>query len=221
MTLPDVAPGAFDNPEARLPRYTARPADPALLDAMRAALGSKHPDWKAVGVQAVLSSFPQVCDRLVLTLYQPGETRLMVARRGQSLADALERALTAVRRHQRIGRFAVADIHRCRIQLDILTAPPVACDVRAIGMEVLGENHFEIGLDGLLLEKGDARHYILPGDAYVHSYMGMQQLRDRVTRLYGDDALDTYAFRRFTSESYVSFGGDWLRLYRGTRSTGR
>lgn len=219
MTLPDIPPGAFDTPEALLPRYVARPADSALLTAMRAALGSPQPDMKpdmkAVWAQAALSSFPQTCDRVVLTLYQPGEKRLMVARRGKTLGDALDRALAAVRRHARIGQFAVDDPARCRIQMDILAAPPVVCDIRAIGMEVQGDNHFEIGLDGLLLEKGEAWHYILPGDAYVHSYMGMGQLRERITRLHGDDALDTCTFHRFTSESYVSFGGDWLRLYRG------
>ncbi|MBB4284396.1 hypothetical protein [Roseospira goensis] len=219
MILPDVPPGAFDAPERRLPQYGARAADEALLAALRVVLAG--PDAAAAEAAgrlpalAAASGFPTVCDRVVLVLYQPGERRLLGVRRGADLGDALARVATALRGHARRPRFAVDDPARCRLQMDIVVDPPRPCDARAIGMTRTGDAHFEIGLDGLILSRPGQRRYVLPGDAYVSSYMSMQPMRQRIARLYGDDVFDTHTAERFTSESYVSYGTTWLRLYRG------
>jgi hypothetical protein len=207
----------LEKPEDQAPQYQPAVGDSSLLTAMRALLCAATTDWgdlrSAVGSAVGL---PQRCDRVVLILYQPHEQRLMVVRRGSGkLSEALEQALKALKKHPRIGAFAVADQKRCRIQLDIIAKPPVPCDIREIGMARSGALHFEIGLDGLVLERDGKRIYVLPGDAYVHSYMSMKQLRRRLTRLYGNDALDAFSFARFTSESYISFGDRWVRLWRG------
>jgi hypothetical protein len=216
-TVPNYPAGVLEKPEDQAPQYQPAVGDSSLLTAMRALLCAATTDWgdlrsavgSAVGV-------PQRCDRVVLILYQPHEQRLMVVRRGGGgLCEALEQALKALKQHPRIGAFAVADHERCRIQLDIIAKPPVPCDIREIGMARSGALHFEIGLDGLVLERDGKRIYVLPGDAYVHSYMSMKQLRRRLTRLYGNDALDAFSFARFTSESYISFGDRWVRLWRG------
>ncbi|MBK5941225.1 hypothetical protein [Halochromatium roseum] len=215
---PPVYPlGVLEVPERRLPSDHLTPGDTTLLAMLRAALQAAAPDWEALRVAvAGAQGFRQRCDRVVLILYQASEQRLMVVRRGGGgLGEALEQALKALKQHPRIGAFAVADQERCRIQLDIIAQPPVPCDIREIGMSRRGALHFEVGLDGLVLERDGKRIYVLPGDAYVHSYMGMKQLRRRLTRLYGNDVLDAYSFARFTSESYISFGERWVRLWRG------
>lgn len=214
---PDYPAGLLEAPERRLPRDQPTPGDARLLKVMRAVLSAAAPNWEALrSAVANATGFPQACDRVVLVLYQPGERRLLVVRRGGgALSKALEQALAALKQHPRIAAFAVADPERCRLQMDIIVEPPVPCDVREIGMARSGALHFEIGLDGLVLEHEGQRMYVLPGDAYVHSYMGMKQLRGRLRRLYGDTLLDACAFARFTSHSFISFGERWVRLWRG------
>jgi hypothetical protein len=184
---------------------------------MRAVLDAANPDWDTLKeASANVMCFSHRCDRLVLILYQPGERRLMVIRRGDgAFSKALVRALTAMRKHPRIGNFAITDQERCRIQLDLILKPPEPCDIREIGMSRQGDLHFEIGIDGLVLEHDGKRIYILPGDAYVHSYMSMMQLRDRLRHLYGQDVVETFSFARFRSDSFISFGNRWIRLWRG------
>lgn len=222
LAAPEYPPGSLESPEEHLPSYTSTRGDEALLAALRAVLGSADPDWQELHkAAAAASGFPHTCDRVVLVLYQPGERRLVAVRRGRTLATALEGALAALRRHPRIGAFAVADADRCRIQMDIIVQPPTPCDIRAIGQTKSGDLHFELGLDGLMIERGDRRSYELPGDAYVRSYMSMRRLRERLQRRHGDDVLDEATFSRFTSESYVSFQTGWLRLWRGHPLNGR
>ncbi|MEA3640884.1 MAG: hypothetical protein VBE63_13190 [Lamprobacter sp.] len=215
--VPDYPAGVLEAPESRLPQYNPAPGDAALLSVMRDSLCAAAPDWEGLrSAVARAAGLPQACDRVALVLYQAGERRLLVVRRGDgALSKALRQALAALKQHPRIGEFAVGDPERCRIQLDIIIEPPVPCDLREIGMTRSGALHFEIGLDGLVLEPEGRRVYVLPGDAYVHSYMSMKQLRGRLTGLYGKGVLDRCRFARFTSQSFISVRDRWVRLWRG------
>lgn len=215
MTLPDLPPGALDAPEVHLPQYQPVPADADFLSALRAALDGTAGAAHAVHHAARHGTFNQPCNRVILVLYQPGLRRLMAIRAGRTVGEAAARAAEALARHPRRPEFTIADPALCRIQIDVVAEPPRPCDIRAIGMTYDGDAHFEIGLDGLIMDLDGTRTYVLPGDAYVHSYMGMQQLRERLRRLHGDDVIDLASFSRFTSDSWVSHGDRWVRLFRG------
>ncbi len=216
VSLPNTEEAHFAAPERKLPRFLASAADNALLSELRSSLtGGGKPDRSRIRAAVEASGFRQDCREVALILYQAGEPRLMVVRRTDALWKGLGRAVAAMLRHPRFGNFNTHDLDRCRLQMDILPEKPKACDIRRIGMIIKGDRHFEIGLDGLVLVGKGKRNYFLPGDAYVRSVMSMRQLRNHLVRGYGDTVLDDYAYFRFTSESYISYGGTWLRLYRG------
>lgn len=69
----------------------------------------------------------------VITLYQPGLERLMVARieSNQSL-DNIRRTLECVRLHPRFGEFDLSDWNRCRMQVDFIEDEPQLVDLATL-----------------------------------------------------------------------------------------
>ncbi len=76
---------------------------------------------------------------------------------------------------------------------------------------------FEMGVDGLRIVTEAKRRYFLPGDAFVHSILGIGQLRRHIQRLFPGVPIDQLTYSRFRSLSFVSGTepGSWLPLYRG------
>jgi hypothetical protein len=65
-------------------------------------------------------------------------------------------------------------------------------------------SRFELGVDGLRIVKDGKRRYFLPGDAFVHSILGMGQLRRHIQRLFPGDDIEQLTYYRFRSLSFVS-----------------
>ncbi len=66
------------------------------------------------------------------------------------------------------------------------------------------QTRFELGIDGLRIVKEGKRRYFLPGDAFVHSILGMSQLRRHIQRLFPGDDIEKLTYYRFRSISFVS-----------------
>ena len=66
------------------------------------------------------------------------------------------------------------------------------------------QTRFELGVDGLRIVKEGKRRYFLPGDAFVHSILGMSQLRRHIQRLFPGDDIEKLTYYRFRSISFVS-----------------
>lgn len=208
----ELANTPFSDPEQRLACFTPSVDDRVMLHDLQAALHS--PPMSAVDHDAIArnfskSSFPQRFERIVMVLYAPGHKRILVSRAREGFSTVFKRLLAHPRRAQLTeGEF--------RLQLDFIVMPPEPANFFAIGMTRPGRQHFEIGVDGLLYRGPDGKvHLFLPGDAYVHSIMGMGQLRDRLHKAHGEDYLRQARFERFQSVSYLSAADTWLPLYRG------
>ena len=65
-------------------------------------------------------------------------------------------------------------------------------------------SRFEWGVDGLRIVREGKRRYLLPGDAFVHSILGMGQLRRHIQRLFPGDDIESLTYYRFRSLSFVS-----------------
>jgi len=74
---------------------------------------------------------------------------------------------------------------------------------------------FEVGVDGLRITSHDQRRYFLPGDAFVWSVLGLNQLRRHIQRLFPGEDIEGLAYSRFRSWSYVTTVSGWTPLYRG------
>jgi len=151
-----------------------------------------------------------------LVLFQSGTPRLVVVRATGS--PAFENVRSAVRRvlvHPRFEDFKLAERERCRMQIDFIADEPAAIEFDSLSESTLGANRFEFGIDGLRIVGPEQRRYILPGDAFVSSILGLGQLRRRVERLFPDTPIDELEFYRFRSVSYIGTADGWIRLYRG------
>jgi hypothetical protein len=202
----------FLAPEKHEPGYQPNPLDYSFLQSVSKAIRNCTEtifDSTKLELDFAQTTFPKHFERLTLVLYAPGHKRILVSRQTHSFADVFERLLLHPRTPA-LGR------EPFRLQMDFILAPPSPVDFYSVGTEQEGERHFEIGIDGLLIHGPDDRvHLFLPGDAYVRSIMGMRQLREYLTRTYGEDYLRQAGFERFHSESFLSGEKDWLRLYRG------
>lgn len=206
----------FDKPEAYMPHWAPTQHDHAFLHLLMDAL--RTPKARELNLSVIekaftATSFPQTFDRLILVLYAPGHKRIVISRSRTDQPLRFSTVFQRLLRHPRRPYLAAA---LCRLQMDVVVEPPAPVNIREVGMTVRGENHFEIGLDGLLITGDDGKlHIFLPGDAYTRSIMGMRQLRGWLHRAYTQNYLQMATWQRFRSDSYISAEDTWLRLYRG------
>ncbi len=197
-----------------MPDYAATAADDAMLHALTEALRRGSVDLAHIDALAADTSFPRAWQRIALVLYAPGQQRLLVSRKAD-VAQRISTVLAALLQHSRCTALTQAAF---RLQIDFVVEPPVPADFLSLSVAQEGEHHFEPGIDGLIFKTSDDQtHIFLPGDAFVRSIMGMQQLRDYLFRAYGEDNIRPARCWRFRAESYISNaqGDHWLRLYRG------
>lgn len=215
LPIRDRARRHYLHPERRLPAYEPGDADIRFGQAVGAALRAAEFDAGEIDRLFALTAFPQRHLRLVLVLYAPGCKRILASRASRDgRPAAFSAVLGRLTAHPRAAELTRRDF---RLQMDFVIDAPRPLDFYAAGTMRSGDNHFEVGIDGLMFRDGAGRLQIfLPGDAYVRSAMTMGQLRHILVGAHGEDTLRAARFERFRSESYVSAtGGGWCRLYRG------
>lgn len=223
----EVGPRGYEIPALhggarQLAPYTSTEADERFLAEVRELLASGAriaEDDARLRALFEQTSFPKEFDTVALVIYGKSTKRVVVVRRKSGLRG-LARVLDRVRHHPRYGELDFADLAHTRIQLDFIVSAPVPVDLERLRLGVPGPNRFEPGIDGFRLQTADDTDYFLPGDAFVRSVQDAGQLRRRLRRMSGADDLADLLATRFTSESYVSHGSAWLRLYRGIPAVG-
>lgn len=212
----DWNPRDFDNPESEEPRQAQNLADRALFLLLKKCIkvgpNVEHDEDQVEQIYRK-SSFPQKYERLFFVLYAPGSSRILVTRRYSEKKWSFSQTFWCLLRHGRRRELAERGFS---LQIDFQIEPGSPVDYYRVGMSVRGERHFEIGVDGLVLQDQENNlTYFLPGDSYVRSIMGMRQLRDYLGNSYGDKFLRTATFRRFRTESFLLSHKQTVQLYRG------
>jgi len=206
----------FADPQSHLSAFEPTLADRVLHDQVLASLRSGKVDEQGLVDAFAASSLPQHVVRVVVILYGAAQPRILVSRATHVDAPAGVGFVEVIKRLVAHPRCAQMDGASMRLQLDLVLEPPRAVNFFAMGMSQTGDRHFEIGVDGLLIQGGDGKlHIFPPGDGYVRSVMSMAQLRDYLTRVYGQDYLKACRFQCFRSASFISSTDGWRALYRG------
>ncbi|MCA9395967.1 MAG: hypothetical protein KC649_02250 [Candidatus Omnitrophica bacterium] len=159
--------------------------------------------------------FPEEIWGMSLVIYQPGQDRMVIVRKGKRAEDVFIQLLQRVIVHKRFSKFDFRDLSKTRIQLDFIVESPKPINLFEYRMNALNENRFEFGIHGLRMRFDNRTKYFLPGDAYVKSVLGDRQLDRMIGKLAGGRPLGSIDFQIFTSKSYVSWGNSFIRLYRG------
>ncbi|MBI4616893.1 MAG: hypothetical protein HY720_24985 [Planctomycetes bacterium] len=204
-------------PRAELPRPLTG-ADLAFLRELRRVL-AKEPGASLDGAELHDSwertSLRRGCHGFALALYQAGVRRYKCVATKRTPWGDVRRAIEVALADPRVGEFAAGDPERCRIQVDVILDSPEPVLWTALSATTLGPNRFEMGVDGLLVQVGEKRHWFLPGDAFVKSILDFRQLASHLAAQFGKPMEKSWIFRRFRTSSYVSLGDDWLPLFRG------
>jgi hypothetical protein len=209
----DLTPYYFHAPHAALPAYVSSEADLAFHGALLQALQTGVSDADELQRKFLGTGFPKDFPRLILVMYAPGHRRILVTRPTPKGAVEFLAVFQRLLEHPRRAALAAVDF---RLQMDFVDEPPWPVDFFSMGMEQLGERHFEIGLDGLLIRTPENKLQVFtPGDGYVRSVMGMGQLRDYLFRAYGEETVRKSSFHCFRSASFISTRNGWRALYRG------
>ena len=198
--------------------YESTPADALFLKEIRQLLGREtinDDNLSSLDEAYQKTSFPQSYNRFAIAVYQPGNRRILVLRARRSRWRNISAIVARVRNHKRFQEFDFSDEQRCRIQVDFILDPPKIYDIDRIFNTSSNPDRYEVGVDGLRVVDKDRAAYFLPGDAFVFSVNGPNKtLRHLRRKLGGSDPKD-WRVERFRSQSYVSCGAQWLRLYRG------
>ena len=204
------------DPERRMPTFSPSAQDITFLDVLKTEIRRLELsllDMDELDRLFSQTSFPQRVYCLVLVLYAPGQHRILVSRRAQNGSQCFSEVFHRLLSHPRRMELATLAF---RLQMDFVLEPPMPMNFFEVGMSQRGERHFEIGVDGLSFPGQDGKLQIfLPGDAYVRSIMGMDQLRLYLGATHEESYLRQAKFSRFHSESYLAVNNTWLRLYRG------
>ncbi len=153
---------------------------------------------------------------IAVVLYRPGRQRLIVVRRRQStVAEAIDSVVNRILAHPRFAEFGPLSSDSLRFQMDVISDEPQPVEFESFRENDLGPNRFEYGVDGLRIVGTAKTQYFLPGDAFVKSVLGLEQLRRAVERMFPGEKFSTLKFSRFRSRSFLRFEGRWLPLYRG------
>ena len=168
------------------------------------------------------SGLPNEFWGFALTVYQPGNQRLMVVRAGATPAsENVRRVVEQTLAHPRHGEFDFGDRGRCRLQVDFIVDEPVPVDLSSLSQSSLDASRFEVGMDGLRIHSPGRCRYFLPGDAFVWSILSLDQLRRHIRRLFPRTPVDQLEYRRFRSVSCISTATSWIRLVRGYPAVSR
>lgn len=162
------------------------------------------------------TDFPKGFYGFALVLYQAEEKRILVVRKGYQDYENMRIVFNRTMVHPRIDDFRLQDSETSRIQMDfILEEPEPVSDFDALSVSSLDANRFELGVDGLRISDGDNVRYFLPGDAFVRSILGKNQLTHYITKQFSEVPVEDLRMTRFISRSFVSYGDRWISLYRG------
>ena len=208
---------------ARPVEYYEKQADRKLLAELKALFGDRS--WINVSnkerklKQKVFSvfkqtSFPKLNYGVVLVFYKPGREILKFSSNRPGV-DGLWSVLWSAANHARLANYVSDGFMETRIQLDFIMSKPRALNLDRISSGNFSEARFEMGVDGLIVNAGGLKKVFLPGDAYVESVLTIAQLRRRLAAMFPNIPARDFGFRRFQSESYLSYENKWLRLYRG------
>jgi hypothetical protein len=156
---------------------------------------------------------PEYQDGVAIALYQPGNKRILVVRRKGSFLTNLVQAAVAVRRHPRFPQFKIGD--GARIQVDFLSSFNGLLRFQDLTSGTLDHHRFEFGVDGFHIKSAASSPYFLPGDSYVRSIYELGQLGAYLERVVTGENVEDCLMERFQSTSVVSYGDQWIRLFRG------
>jgi len=211
--------GLSPAPAAPAPARADNQADRLFLETVRTHILRRAPLAEAGSPLPQIfaqTSLPKRFDALALALYQPGQPRILVARRALPEIDLLRTVLGRVQEHPRLKDFDLADRTRVRIQLDFLVESPDLVRLADLSETARGPQRFEMGVDGLRLQAQGHTRYFLPGDAFVRSLLTVDQLHAHIRGMFPREPLDRIDARRLRGQSFVSCEDRWVRMYRGT-----
>lgn len=211
-----------DNPSSASPSfaYRANEADEDFLAALRKALlrakEGTDVDTSRLVQQYSKTSFPKNIHGLALTLYQPGLGRQRSIAMNGTLSEYFSKVTKGISSKDKLSKLDLADNRLCRIQVDFILNPPSPFDfLSAIQSGDGPKRSFEMGIDGLWVQSDKKNYYFMPGDAYTKSTLSMGQLKRHIGKRFKDTPLNQLKFYLLRTESFISYGNEWLKLYRG------
>lgn len=162
-----------------------------------------------------LSGFSPGYRGVILALYQPGQQRILVARRGIETFATILQSMQAMRSHARMSNFDFKDKIKCRLQVDFILDEPRQINYDEINFTLIDPNRFEFGVDGLRVSHEGKTRYFLPGDAFIRSILGDGRLRNAIQASFKDVPFEELRLQRFHSFSFIHYADDWYEMYRG------
>ena len=167
------------------------------------------------------TDFPQDAFGFAVVLYEPKVKSYKAVSTKRSSYEDIRHAVNALMKNPKFKNFTVADPDKCRIQMDFILNKPEPVVFKSLSQSSLGKERFELGVDGLLAEHADKTYYFLPGDAFVKSVLYLDQLAKIMRNgLPNVPPLEAIKLSRFRTDSTISFGERWLKLYRGYPNIG-
>jgi hypothetical protein len=149
-----------------------------------------------------------------LTLYQPGQERILIVRRDTNKLQRIKDLVNSVKKHPRF--FKVFNAGKgVSIQYDSIVNEPNQIDFYKQNQSALNDDRFEMGIDGLRLVDKINTKYFLPGDAFVKSVLSMNQLERYLKRLTNNEDLNNLKIQKFNSISLLFKDDSIIPLYRG------
>ena len=165
--------------------------------------------------------------RVFISIFQSGVKHLRVNSLKDDLQSTFNACIAKLRSAERFSQFDISDKDNCRIMIEWVISRREIIPKKLIQSK-FNSLRFEIGINGLELEKGRNKYFYTPTDAVVFSHMGLtnalnhllrktpirsltNKFSERIQLYYKDKSYKTFLT---TTRAVVSYQNNCLPLYR-------
>lgn len=172
-------------------------------------------------------NFDSEVSHVYITLFQAGLKAIRWGSKRETLELTLDRCIEKLKDSTSFMNFDIADSTKCRILIELITSEE-PCNIESLSQSSLGNNRFEVGIDGLKLIFKNKEYYYMPTDATVKSHLSLKDIINFFAKKIGLlDYTDSISKRieiikllelewhKINSFAFVSYKDEVLALYRG------
>jgi len=148
-------------------------AENELIQAIRSALQTQESIINIT--KAFKFEYNPKISQTYVSLFQEGVKSIRWGSKKESFIATIKRCVEKLKQHQAFESFEIANSNKCRILVEVIIDES-ACDLKTLNQNVLNNERFEMGIDGLRLHFGDKNYFYLPTDATVNSHLSLKDV---------------------------------------------
>ncbi len=134
--------------------------------------------------EEINKKFDPTFSQVYITFFQEGIKPLRWGARRKNIETSIQRITEKLKENSRLSEFSLEDPNQCRILFEMVVSTS-SCNIRNLTTQLVSENRFEPGVNGLKFDFEGVPRFFMPTDAVIHSIMSVNQLLNYLSKKTG------------------------------------